>query len=265
MKKLFIKVDIDTLQGGIIRELGVDKFAILTAIASFANNKGEAFPSQDKIAEMVGYSRRTIVTKMKELEKVEINGEPIIRIEQTKTPKGRRNKYFISPNVGLTFGNVKNSDDNVKDCVKGIVKQSSQELERDFELEPSNKNQEKDIIVFDNAKHVLNYFRQKYFEKYNVAYQPNWGRDQAQIKNKLLANFTDSEIKAIIDVVCSEYETRWAKPSYPRPTIGQLCSWLGNEALAVASKQKDEAKRIEADSKKYEYDDSQWDRLLDEI
>ncbi|WP_427036516.1 helix-turn-helix domain-containing protein [Cytobacillus pseudoceanisediminis] len=271
---LFVKMDVQAIQNGLIQKVGgVKHFSVLAAIASFANSKGEAYPSQEKIADMVGYSRKTVNQYVGELREVTIDGENILVVKAEKTPKGRRNKYVLSPKSGFRFGNVTKSNDNVTDSGNGIVTEKGkrvvteglQELEpyeqEPVELEPI----EQEDIIFDNAKSVLQYFRNKYFNKYNVAYQPNWGRDQSMIKNKLMANFTDSDIKAIIDIVVEEYEKRWAKPSFPRPTIGQLCSWLPNEALAIVAQRKAEAARIKAESKRYELDDDQFEKLFNEI
>lgn len=270
MQQMFFKVNIDAIQNGVIAELGIDKFAVLTAIASFANNKGEAFPSQERLAKMVGYSRRTIVTKIQELTETQFDGEPVLRIEQLKSAKGKRNKYFISQKVGLTFGNVKStttnvngsSPSNVKDASLSNVKHASQEQEQSNQTQYKQKPQEQEIL-FKNSKDVLDYFRNKYFNKYNVAYQPNWGRDQAMIKNKLLKNYTDFEIKTVIDVVFEEYDQRWAKPQFPRPSIGQLCSWLPNEALAIAAQRKKEAARIKQESQDADLSDDQLQKMLD--
>ncbi|MDC3413948.1 helix-turn-helix domain-containing protein [Terrihalobacillus insolitus] len=261
--ELFAKMDVKAIQDGLIMKVGgVKHFSVLAAIASFANSKGEAFPSQDKLAEMVGYSRKTVNQYIGELRETKIDGEPILVVVQEKTPKGRRNKYVLSPKSGFWFGIVTKSSDNVTESGNGVVTKGLQEQEP--LLTKTNIEQENNII-FDNAKAVLQYFRQQYFNKYHVAYQPNWGRDQAMIKNKLLSNFTDNEIKSIIDVVFKEYDNRWAKPQFPRPTIGQLCSWLPNEALAIAQKQTEENKRIEAESKKYEMNDDHFERLLKEF
>jgi hypothetical protein len=270
---LFAKMDVKAIQDGLITKVGgVKHFSVLAAIASFANSKGEAFPSQDKIAEMVGYSRKTVNQYVGDLRETKIDGEPILVVKTEITPKGRRNKYILSPKSGFWFGNVTNSNDNVTASGNGVVTASGKRVvtnglqeQEPYELKPYEQEPIEQDIIFDNAKDVLQYFRQQYFNKYKVTYQPNWGRDQVMIKNKLLANFTDSDIKTVIDIVIEEYDKRWAKPQFPRPTIGQLCSWLPNEALAIIAQRKAEAARIEADSKKYEMDDEDFEKLLNEI
>lgn len=265
--ELFAKMDVKAIQNGLIEKVGgVKHFTVLAVIAAYANSKGEAYPSQDTIASLVGYSRKTINATISDLRNITIDGEPILKVVQEKSSTGRRNKYVISPKSGFWFGSniVTKSNDNVTLDGRDNVTQGLQEGITISNNNQKNYNQEQDII-FENSKEVLQYFRKKYFDKYKVAYQPNWGRDQSMIKTKLLSTFTDSQIKSIIDIVFEEYDKRWAKPNFPRPSIGQLCSWLPNEALAIVAKKQQEAERIEVDSKKYEMNDDYFNKLLDEI
>ena len=257
-------MNVEDVRNGLIKKVGgVKHFSVLAAIASFANENGESYPSQEVIAKMVGYSRKTVNDYIKRLREVRIDEEPVLIVTQENTSKGRRNKYILTPKSGFWFGQgvVTKSNRVVTDSGSGVVTTTLQEEEL-----ISKKNQiEEDNSLFSNARDVLDYFRQSYFDKYNVAYQPNWGRDQSMIKNKLLSNFTDSQIKTIIDVAVGEYDKRWANPRFPRPSIGQLCTWLANEALAVAEQRKEESEKAEAASKKYEMNDDHFQRLLNEI
>lgn len=265
MNELFIKMDIKAIQNGAIKKVGGAKFfTILASIATYMNEKGEAYPSQEKISELSGYSRQTVNKSIGELRTMKIDDDPILSIRQEKTFKGLRNFYVISPKVGFSFGVgvVKKNDDLVNMGLQGVVNTGLQELEPSkqkpsLELEPIK------TIVFDNAKQVLTYFQDKYFETYNVAYSPNWGRDSSLVKKKLLSSFTGTEIQTMIDVAFEEYESRWSNTKYPRVTIGQICSWLGNEALAIASKRSKEDKQAESDSEKYDYDFDKLEDLLD--
>jgi len=105
MKKQYVKMDIDKVKNGIIRDVGGTKnFAVLSAIAVFADSRGVAYPSQKTISQMVGYSRRTVSDTIQGMTKIKVNGKPIISIEVEKTRKGRRNRYTLSPECGFTFG-----------------------------------------------------------------------------------------------------------------------------------------------------------------
>lgn len=261
----FAKMDVQAVRNGLIEKVGgVKHFSILAAIASFADEKGESFPSQKSIAEMVGYSRKTVNEHIKHLRSVRIDDVPVLIATQVITSNGRRNKYNLTEKSGFWFGHteVTKSGKVVSESGHGNVTPSLQEEE-----EPrSKKNQtEEDNILFNNARDVMNYFRQQYFTKYSVVYQPNWVREQSMIKNILLTNFTDQQIKTIIDVAVSEYDKRWANPKFPRPSIGQLCTWLANEALAVDAQLKKESENVEKSSKNYELHDDHFEKIMNEI
>lgn len=262
-ENIFVKMNITSIKGGFIRDIGIRNFAVLASIATFANSKGEAYPSQDKIGEMIGYSRQTVSAAIREIRKVRVDGEPIMIVRQTKTPKGVRNVYVLTQKSGFSFGkqkteNVKNQNGDVKNGTPENVKPALQE-EEPKELDPLELDP-KDI-VFDNAKQVLEYFQKKYFESYNVAYSPNYARDASMIKSKLMKSFTSNEIKMIIDVAFRDYEDRWANAKYNRVTLGALCSWLGNEALAIAMKDVDTARKIEQAKEEHDLSEDQWEAL----
>ncbi|MFF2291019.1 helix-turn-helix domain-containing protein [Peribacillus butanolivorans] len=130
---LFLKVSIKDIQGGFIGEIGMREFSVLSAIASFANDKGECFPSQDKLAAMCGVNRRTIIRLIDSLcEYRTADGKPVliretIRKEITKT----QNNYTVLPSAGMAFGankvvsnlsQRKNIMDNVKNSNEVVTK-----------------------------------------------------------------------------------------------------------------------------------------------
>ncbi|MTV49831.1 hypothetical protein GJ688_12700 [Heliobacillus mobilis] len=111
---------------------------------------------------------------------------------------------------------------------------------------PINKNQltrtdtgqqaemtvEKETTEPSGPKDVIESFCHKYRERYNVNYSVNWGRDVPHAK-KLLADFTVPQIQTILDTVFERFDTTWKTDKYPRPSLGQLATWLGNKALAL--------------------------------
>ena len=268
---LFRKLDVKQFKEGIVTAIGGAKhFAVLTTIAVHADSNGVSFPSQDTIAELSGYSRKTINETIKQLRDVRIDGEPVLVIKQQRTSKGRRNVYQLTPKSGFSFKNenvtkvnnrVTNTDNNVTQEGQGVVTQGLQEEELEFK----KTQREEEELVFDNARSVLDFFRQKYFEKYDVAYKPNWAKDQATIKKQIMATYSDHQIVQIIETVFDKYDTEWANEKFPRPTIGQISSWLGNKALAMAQDKQHEAEKVDEDAERYQFSDSYFDRLLDEM
>lgn len=264
---IFARLDVNAIRDGIITKVGgTQHFGVLVAIASFADEKGVAFPSQDTIADLIGYGRQTVSRYINHLKKVSIDGNPVLIITQEVSPKGRRNKYQLTKYSGFIYdkGEVTAEATGVVDEeARGIVTVGRHEVYT-VQVNTEEVNKDKDI-VFSSPKGVLEYFRKQYFKRYETNYQPNWGRDITLLKNNLMNNYTDQQIKSIVDVVIREYDDRWANGKYPRPTIGQICTWLGNEAINIVASEEKESKRIEEDSKKYELDEDQFERMLEEL
>lgn len=105
---LFIKTGISHIQGGLIREIGFDGFTVLSVIASFANSEGEAFPSQQLIADICGVERKTINRKINKLCKARFNGKPILEKKTVRKGYERTKTFYrILPAAGIAFGNGK--------------------------------------------------------------------------------------------------------------------------------------------------------------
>ena len=76
-----VKVSTQSIQAGLIKELGGTEFAVLMAIASFCDVEGEAFPSQRRLAEITGYTLPTVNKAIAKLLETKIDGKPIIARE----------------------------------------------------------------------------------------------------------------------------------------------------------------------------------------
>lgn len=76
-----IKIPTQSIQSGLIRELGGTEYCVLSAIASFCDVEGEAFPSQRKLAEITGFSLPTINKAIAKLLETRIDGVPVIARE----------------------------------------------------------------------------------------------------------------------------------------------------------------------------------------
>lgn len=240
-----VSIDRQAVKNGLVKKVGgVRNFAILSVIAAHVNEKGESEVSQREIAESIGYSRKTVNEAIKELRERKIDDEPILVLKKKKSGNGVRNVYLLSTKSGFSI----------------VTKSSDYNIISNNNIKDINKE-----IIFNNAKEVLQYFREKFYETYNAVYQPNWARDMALIKRKLMTNFTDLEIKNIIDVVFEEYDSRWANTRFPRPSIGQLCTWLPNEVMAIIQERKEAEERTRNSKIRYELSEEQFERLLDEI
>jgi hypothetical protein len=90
--------------------------------------------------------------------------------------------------------------------------------------------------LFKNGREIINYWCDLYQERYGRSYVVNnWSIATNQV-NKLLI-YPDEEIKGTVEAIISLYDKTWASPQYPRPTLGQVCSWLFVQAQPYSVKQ----------------------------
>lgn len=220
-----LKVDMPSLQHGIIKEIGATEFSVLMAIASFTDIEGQAFPSQRKLVEVTGLSLPTINKIVNKLLATEINGVPVLAREFEQT-RNKRNFSVYSLNA------VK--QENEESDLKVVFQETAEEV-------PAEKQKPKK----KTSRDFSNMFKHLYEQEYGINYIISYARDNSLIKNKLMGNFTEEEIVELIEFIIKNYRTKWAKPSFPYPTISMMCGWLGNTAMQMIKEQKDKEKEIE--------------------
>lgn len=90
--------------------------------------------------------------------------------------------------------------------------------------------------IFKNSREIVAYWCDLYEEHYGTAYViNNWAVVTKQVGKLLI--YPDEEIKAVLEVIIALYDTTWANQKYPRPTLGQTCSWLFVQAQPYAVKE----------------------------
>ena len=218
-----IKVDMLSLQHGLIKEIGATEFSVLMAIASFTDVEGQAFPSQRKLVEVTGLSLPTINKIVNKLLATEINGVPILSREFEQT----RNKRNFSV---YTLNTTK--QENEESDLKVVFQEIPEEV-------PAEKPKKK------TARDYSAMFKHLYEQEYGINYIVSYARDNSLIKTKLMSNFTEEEIVELIEYIIKNYRSKWAKPSFPYPTIPMMCGWLGNTAIQMMKQQKDKEKEAE--------------------
>ncbi len=232
----------EQIRSGIIRDLtlagtnqGVRNFTVLLAIAAFMNSENKAFPSQATLADITGYSRATVNKAIQDLCQLELNGQKVL--EKKKIPAERGHSKTV-----YKFTAVTDSD---------LVDFAEMDTEAPVAM---------------TAKDVISLFCKYFEDTFNTKYMPNWGKDSAMVKQKLMGTFTDDELRGIVRIAVTEYSKRWANRQYPTPTIGQLCTWLSNEANKVLLQEKQQEQQMQdriAEADKYRQIDSA--AMLDEL
>lgn len=213
-------MDMPSIQQGLIKELGVYGYAVLSAIASYCDADGECFPSQKTIAAITGISERKVRDTINGLLDITVGGRPLLE----KRVQSRPNKPNF--NVYALYG--------FKEPQEVAEKVKSAEVLK----EPVPKKK--------TAKDFIGYFMTKYKKCYGISYLPNYGRDGNVFKNKLMPKLTDAELLEVIDYTIDNYRDRWAKDKYLYPTVSMLGTWLGTTVIAELSDKREEDNKVKA-------------------
>lgn len=234
-----IKIDINAVQHGILKEVGTSEFIILLAIASYMDKEGESFPSQRKLSEITGLSLPTVNKLVNKLLKIKVNGVPLLsrQFEQV----GGRKKFSVYKL------NVEKSEAEASSLKVEIGKE-----------EPKKKK---------TAKDYAGHFCCLYEKEYGIKYIMNYARDLSLLKNKLMASFDEGTILAMMEYAIKNYRVKWGSANFPYPTIPMLCGWLGNAVMQqMKLEDENEAHReaLEELTAQYlEEDYSAFDNILD--
>jgi hypothetical protein len=267
---IFIRLYVSFFRSGLAAELGSQRAITLLAVASYMDEDGDCCPSQETLARDLGVSVKTVYKYIGELTRFTWEGKPVLTRDKKRVPvpTGQYKEYTIyrvqpgariaifdspdrendshdrelnSPDLPTNYINVNNSNNS---NTRNIANRG-----RRPDPDPQPKP---DLAEFpiNNSSDVCKYFAGRYQEKYGVPYLVNWKREASMVKTKLWGIYSSGQLRAIIDEVIENYDTRWGSREYPRPSIGQLCSWLANKAMAsVQEREKKEAdleRRMEA-------------------
>lgn len=205
-------------------------FAVLLVIAAHMDADGKSFPSQKKIAELTGLTRFTVAKAVKALSEIKVGGKPILQVKKVPNKKGHEKTvyYFNSNNIEADC-----SEDEGSETQKPTETLTSKVTELQIKQKPLN------------SKDLLHLFITEYEKAFGITYVPNYGKDMAIIKQKLVGKFTDEDLKAGITVAVSKYSEKWGNSKYKYPTVGMLVSWLFNEAIKDVKTEQEQEQQIQ--------------------
>lgn len=104
---IFVKFYVDAVRSGMVRDMGAEKLQTLLVLASFMDADGRCYPSQYKIAELLGVARETANRRVSALLKYRWHGEPIVTAVKTRDPTIQtwaNTVYTILPASGFRMG-----------------------------------------------------------------------------------------------------------------------------------------------------------------
>jgi hypothetical protein len=108
--RIFVKMYVDAVKSGLIADMGAERWQTLCVLASFMNEKGECYPTQEQIARALGISREAANRRIKSLCEYRWNGQPLVTKVQERNPKNQRwliVRYTILPLSQLAIFNGK--------------------------------------------------------------------------------------------------------------------------------------------------------------
>lgn len=274
--EIYLRVYTSLFKAGIVKDLKPNNFTVLLAIASFMDAEGNCYPTQRQIAEITGLSLPTVNKCINEILGYKVHDKPLIERKLVHHGQFKNSYYTINPisQIAIFDSEIEEveSEELETYSVKKHLSNPLKDVELNYKsLSNSNSNINKDIDsnvkeietdkipIFKNSKEVAVYFIEKYREVYGVHCNIAWQRDLSLIKKKILGNYTNEQIKTMIDVTIEEYDKRWKNDRFHRPTISAMVSWIGQEALAIAEDSKKEYEELQdltADS------DSETDEVL---
>ena len=125
--KVYIKVYQEAFTSGLVRDLGATRWAVLCAIASHMNKEGEAYPTQEKIADSLGMTRKTAMKHVASLLEYRWIGEPVLTRELMKSHNNafEYSCYRVMPNAQLTIFSAKVGEKDLPSTTAAGSRQST--------------------------------------------------------------------------------------------------------------------------------------------
>ena len=113
-KRIFLKMYVDAVRSGLIADMGPKNWTTLCVIASFMDENGNCYPTQDQIAKGLGVSRQTANKYIQDLLNYRWQGKPVIRvIKEREHGRFKTSRYTVLPISNLEiFNHVKDHRHN---------------------------------------------------------------------------------------------------------------------------------------------------------
>lgn len=95
---IFFYVYVDAVSSGMVADMGAERWQTLCVLASFMDESGVCYPSQDYIAARLGVSRQAANKRIKRLLAYRWEGEEVVTAEKRQHGNNWQNTvYTIQP------------------------------------------------------------------------------------------------------------------------------------------------------------------------
>lgn len=251
-EQVYVRVYNSIFTSGIVSAIGTSGLTTLIALASFMDENGECYPTQQQIADRIGCHKNTANKYVNDLLEARINGEPIVT--RTKLNKGNGliySYYKIHPLSQLakfdgTIEPVKGTElnDLESESLSTTVCDTEITTVCDEIRVTNNNNQENNIKDSKessekpfNSRDAISLFLATYRDVYNTNYViPNYGQAAKILKDKVVTPYPEMA-KEIIELGVREYDQRFRNKKFPRPTINMF-SWASSQLVEAVEEKR---------------------------
>lgn len=97
--RIFVKMYVDAVKGGLIADMGDSNWRTLCVIASFMDAQGNCWPTQDQIARGLGVSRQAASARIRKLLDYRWQGRSLVTAVKGRTEDGKwdNTRYTVMP------------------------------------------------------------------------------------------------------------------------------------------------------------------------
>jgi hypothetical protein len=216
--EVYLRLYLSAFSSGLVADLKPTNFTVLMTICSYMDAEGRCYPTQEQLSERSGLSKTTVNKAVNFLLEYTVSGVPLISREIRQKGAFKNSVYKVNPISQVAiFGGTAATPEIPK-------------------VEPADFT----------ARDVGEYFSKVYHEVYGALPSINHARDYSNVKRKWIGKYTKDEIKTMVETGIREYDNRWKNPKFQRPTLSALTSWIGEQALALASNNEKEYQEASA-------------------
>lgn len=262
-EQVYVRVYNSIFTSGIVSAIGTSGLTTLIALASFMDENGECYPTQQQIADRIGCHKNTANKYVNDLLSVRIDGKPLVTRTKVNKGKGLIYSYYkIHPlsqlskfngkieHVKITDPNDLETESTITDPCDNKVTDGCDTLITNGcdEIRITNNNNQVNNIKDSkessekpfNSRDAIALFLETYREVYHTNYViPNYAMAAKILKDKVVTPYPDMA-REIIELGVREYDQRFRNKKFPRPTINMF-SWASSQLVeAVEEKRKRE-------------------------
>lgn len=121
--RIFFKIDVLAIrEGRLISKVGADGWATLCAIASFMDEDGVCYPTQETLADLMGVTRQAANARIGRLLKITMeDGSPLLERSWKGHGLSKRSVYRINKACGVFMGRELDMSDDAPRLMSNTV------------------------------------------------------------------------------------------------------------------------------------------------